>query len=250
MKPFVSLFARFGVNITERLKDARQAALWDERVQLITDDNYRDLIVNEELGEQEEKDRVWFLVISVTAAKQEGVSKILDDVFDSAYNETQIAGDLPHVRWGRIDYLNVTAITTKWGIWQAPYLVVLRNRGQELRFYKPHQLRIKAEVMREFLKVDGWDQTQPWSTAYSPGGDRVYHGLPSFWITKTYNTIVMIPRWLLFIISGTIASVAINFMHRGSPPPPKKNNPQSQPPQTTVPTTSVPSSPQTPKRSG
>lgn len=56
---------------------------------------------------------------SVTAAKQDGgISKFLDSAFDTAYNETQIAGDLPHVRWGRIDYLNVTTITTKWAIWQ------------------------------------------------------------------------------------------------------------------------------------
>lgn len=55
---------------------------------------------------------------SVTSAKQDGVSKFLDDVFDSAYNKTQLEGDLPHVRWGRIDYLNVTAITTKWVVWQ------------------------------------------------------------------------------------------------------------------------------------
>lgn len=54
----------------------------------------------------------------MTAAKQEGVSKYLDQVFDSAYNQTLLAGDLPNVKWGRIDYLNVTYITTKWGVWQ------------------------------------------------------------------------------------------------------------------------------------
>ena len=61
------------------------------------------------------------LTSSVTAAKQEGISKYLDGVFDSAYNQTQIIGDLPNVKWGRIDYLNVTYITTKWGIWQYAY---------------------------------------------------------------------------------------------------------------------------------
>lgn len=42
----------------------------------------------------------------------------MDDVFDAAYNETLIAGDLPNVRWGRIDYLNVTSITTRWSVWK------------------------------------------------------------------------------------------------------------------------------------
>lgn len=31
---------------------------------------------------------------------------------------TKKAGDLKHVRFGRIDYMNVTAITTRWMIWQ------------------------------------------------------------------------------------------------------------------------------------
>lgn len=39
-------------------------------------------------------------------------------MFDQAYNLTQLEGDLPEVRWGRIDYINVTSITTKWGVWQ------------------------------------------------------------------------------------------------------------------------------------
>jgi hypothetical protein len=57
-------------------------------------------------------------ISSVTASGQEGVSKYLDEVFDEAYSATLLAGDLRNVRWGRIDYLNVTAITTKWAVWQ------------------------------------------------------------------------------------------------------------------------------------
>jgi hypothetical protein len=50
--------------------------------------------------------------------KEGGLSKFFDDIFDEAYNETVIANDLPDVRWGRIDYLNVTYLTTKWIVWQ------------------------------------------------------------------------------------------------------------------------------------
>lgn len=54
----------------------------------------------------------------MTKGGKNPVSQKLDDSFDKAFNESTIAGDLPHVRWGRIDYLNVTYITTKWSIWQ------------------------------------------------------------------------------------------------------------------------------------
>lgn len=56
---------------------------------------------------------------SVSKGGKNAVSQKLDDSFDKAFNESTIAGDLPNVRWGRIDYLNVTYLTTKWSIWQS-----------------------------------------------------------------------------------------------------------------------------------
>lgn len=61
-KPAEALFSSFGVNISERLNEK----LWDERVQLITDDNYHDVIVNERLTAQQERDRVWVIIMYAT----------------------------------------------------------------------------------------------------------------------------------------------------------------------------------------
>ncbi|KAG6832353.1 hypothetical protein H0H87_001817 [Tephrocybe sp. NHM501043] len=217
----VSVFSQFGINITERLESAiEKTKVWDSRVPLITDDNYQDLIVNEPLTPKEEQDRTWIIVISVTTGRQDGVSLFVDQVFDEAYNQTLIEGDLPNVRWGRIDYLNVTTITTKWSIWHAPYLVVLKDRGRTLRFYKPQNLRLKADNMRNFLRDEQWKITPPWSSAYAPGGDREWIlEYLAFCMTKFYNVIILIPRWMLFVLSGSIASVAINFLHKPTLPP-------------------------------
>lgn len=38
----------------------------------------------------------------------------------------------------------------------------------------------------------------------------------AIWLTRIYNVTVKLPKWLLFIISGSIASFAINLMHRPS----------------------------------
>ena len=59
--PAVAFFSSLGVNITETVN----AKLWDERIQLITDDNYQDVIVNERLTPQQEKDRVWVIMMCV-----------------------------------------------------------------------------------------------------------------------------------------------------------------------------------------
>jgi hypothetical protein len=64
--PIGSLLAKVGVNLSQNLNTSAQLAeIWDPRVPLIHDDNYNDIIVNEELTPEEEKARTWFLVMCV-----------------------------------------------------------------------------------------------------------------------------------------------------------------------------------------
>ena len=64
--PVSTVFNKIGINITERIEKVKQAAdFWDHRVPLITDDNFNELIVNEELTPEEEISRVWFVVMYV-----------------------------------------------------------------------------------------------------------------------------------------------------------------------------------------
>lgn len=55
------------------------------------------------------------------------------------------------------------------------------------------------------------------------------------WLTKIYNITLLIPRWLLVLGSGTIASLLIGVLHKSSPNPPV---PVSQS-QSTAPTTTT-----------
>jgi hypothetical protein len=65
--PVSQLVNRLGFNLTERLEAAQtESEIWDNRIPLVTDDNYNELIVNEVLTEEEEKDRVWFLIMWVS----------------------------------------------------------------------------------------------------------------------------------------------------------------------------------------
>ncbi|KAG1855187.1 hypothetical protein DFJ58DRAFT_745544 [Suillus subalutaceus] len=79
-------------------------------------ENYAEMIMDETLTPEEDKERIWFLIITV-ATGHPGVSKFIDHVFDATYNYTLEKGELPHVRFGRIDYSNVTSITTKRAVW-------------------------------------------------------------------------------------------------------------------------------------
>ncbi|KAK0207008.1 hypothetical protein DFS33DRAFT_1318408 [Desarmillaria ectypa] len=229
-EPAVALFSRFGINITERL-EAAEVLPWDNRIPLITDNNYEEMIVKEELTEEEEEERVWALLISASASRQDGISKFVDDAFDEAYNQTLIDEDLPNVRWGRIDYFNVTYITTKWAVWQAPFIVILKDRGQTLRFYRAQNIRLRDGAFHDFLKAEAWKVTPPWKTAYAPGGEREYiMDFFATWMSKIYNVTVRLPRFILLILSGTAGSIVIGLMHRN---PPKqavqKTEPASQP---------------------
>ncbi|KAJ7696098.1 hypothetical protein B0H17DRAFT_1329430 [Mycena rosella] len=223
--PIKGLFEKAGINITERL-EAAAVSPWDDRIPLITDDNYHDMVVNEAMTEEEERDRVWVIVVSASSSRQEGISKFVDGVFDGAYNDTLIANDLPNVRFARIDYLNVTYVTTRWSLWVAPAIVILKDRGQTLRFYRPNQLRIANGALREFLKHDGWAVTPPWTGAFAPGGSREFLlEWFSVWMAKIYLVTIKVPRWLMLLVSGSIASFAINLFHgwggKKAAPPPK-----------------------------
>ncbi|KAJ7506611.1 hypothetical protein B0H11DRAFT_1794510 [Mycena galericulata] len=239
-EPIKGLFDKVGINITERL-EAAAVSPWDDRIPLITDENYFDMVVNEKMTEEEERDRVWVIVVSASSNRQEGISKFVDSIFDSTYNETLIAGDLPNVRFARIDYLNVTYVTTKWSLWVAPAIVILKDRGQTLRFYRPNQLRIANGALREFIQVEGWTVTPPWSSAFAPGGSREFI-LEYFarWMTKLYLITIRVPRWIMLLVSGSIASFAINLFHGWGPKPKVAPPPTAVPPPAAAPVAPVP----------
>lgn len=41
-------------------------------------------------------------------------------------------------------------------------------------------------------------------------------------LTKIYNATVLLPRWLLYMISGGLASIMIGVLHRDSPKAPRQ----------------------------
>ncbi|KAH9977685.1 hypothetical protein BGW80DRAFT_1283711 [Lactifluus volemus] len=206
--PVSQLFGSLGLNVTERLE------------------NYNDVITNEELTEEEAKNRVWFLIITGSLAQASRISIFADNQFDEAYNTTIIEGDLPHVRWGRIDYMNVTYITTKWAIWHVPILVAVTERGNTLRFWRATQVRLRADLIREFLKSGMWEDTPPWQTNFAPGGNWEFlMEWQAIFMTKYYNTIGVLPRWVLYIMTGVLGSLIMNLFHRGGKPKPTKTEP-------------------------
>ncbi|KAH9049687.1 hypothetical protein EDB84DRAFT_1452618 [Lactarius hengduanensis] len=240
--PAAQLFDRLGINITERLEAAKNnSEIWDGRVPLITDDNYNDLIVNEVLTEEEEKSRVWLLIVTASSAQGSGISLFADKQFDEAYNTTLIENDLPHVRWGRVDYMNVTYITTKWAVWNAPVLLAISDRGQTLRFWRSTQIRLKSEYLREYLKSGMWEHTPPWQSSFAPGGSREsVMEWQAIIMTKYYNIIRVVPRWALYILTGLVGSFIMNFVHnRGGKPPAPKAKPVTTAAETTVSATST-----------
>ncbi|KAG8907367.1 hypothetical protein FRC01_007711 [Tulasnella sp. 417] len=217
--PVVSLAAKVGINITEKVQAAKaeaEATGWDRHIPLITDENYREMIVEEPLSLDELDKRVWFLLIGIPNG--DPVNKLVDERFEAAYNLTQESPEnaLPHVRWGRINYLDVTAITTRWWVWKVPMLVVLRKGGQELRFFSPRQLRLQPEVMHKFLEVDGWKETPAWTGIFAPGGAlEPAMELISVWTMKSYVFITTVPRWIMLLATGALGSLLINVMHAG-----------------------------------
>jgi hypothetical protein len=137
--PVAALFNKAGVNITERYEAAKraQAEMWDARIPLVDDENYDTFVTHEEFeSPEDEAKRVWFFIVyvpfpycrnfylynsisllSTAQATGDPMSKYADKHFDDAFEIAQKEGDIPHVKWARINYMNVTRVTTRWNIW-------------------------------------------------------------------------------------------------------------------------------------
>jgi len=183
---------------------------------MIRDDNYEELVFNEVFTTpEEEKDRVWFLIVTTTSTQRTGLSAFLDEQFNEAFNESLIEQDLPNVRWGRIDYLNVTRLTTKWAVWNAPLFIVAKDRGKTLRFVQPQQSGGRSSILRKFLKEETWAHVPPWTGAWAPGGSREKI-LDKFAVfqEKLYFYMSKIPRWMYLLLSGGVGSIVLQLLHR------------------------------------
>ncbi|KAH9943182.1 uncharacterized protein BXZ73DRAFT_87570 [Epithele typhae] len=215
--PVSGFMGRFGFNATDLVTRSGKLP-WDPRIPFITDENWQDIIVNEQLTEEEEKKRGWFLVITVTASGNSAVSKMVDEAFDDAFNTTLAAGDLLDLKWGRIDYIATTYLTTKWAIWTGPYLVHVMDRGQTLRFYRADRVRVTADIIRELLTEEIWRNTEPWSSNFAPGGKREWiMEFIAYYYWRIYTVMDKTPRFLLMIVSGAVASFVMRFLHKPSP---------------------------------
>ena len=66
--PIYHLLTSVGVNVTQHLDAVSQRVNekpWDPRVPMITDENWEDMVLNEPLFPEDEKDRTWFMVVCV-----------------------------------------------------------------------------------------------------------------------------------------------------------------------------------------
>jgi len=217
--PIGALLNRAGINVTQKLEEARikEDNKWDKRIPLLTDANYKDIVVQEKLTPDEEFKRIWFIIITVTAGQNGGISEMFDKKFDEAYDLTVKAKDLKHVKWGRVDYMNVTTITTKWGVWRAPTLVVVSDRGRSLRFLNARYLRPQPELMRTWLLEERYLEIPTWQSQFGPGGKREFlMDYLAIVFDKWYKLTTSVPRWILYIATGGLASLLIQVMHRGS----------------------------------
>jgi len=220
--------------MAEKLSEAQRIANtlpWDERIPMIRDDNFQQLIFNETFATPEEEEaRLWFLIVTVTREQRAGSSAIVDKEFNEAYNISVNENTLPHVRWGRIDYLNVTRLTTRWGVWRAPIFIVAKDRGKTLRFFHPQEIGAKADFLHTFLVEEIWTRRPPWIGPWAPGGSReeLLDQIAIF-LEKLYFYMSMLPHWMYLILSGGLGSLLLQLFHKKPPTSTKPVTPQSKP---------------------
>ncbi|KZT62945.1 hypothetical protein CALCODRAFT_489484 [Calocera cornea HHB12733] len=203
-----------GVNISEAMEKAKLAqsqSKFDPRIQQITDDTWEEIIEYEQLTPEEEDNRAWLILI--TLPERNAVAQFAEDQFVKAFNETMDNGnDLPDIKWGTIDYYNVTVLTTQWMVWKAPLILIASHRGKDLRFFHPTQIKLRE--LHDIMKEELWKSVPPWRSSWGPGGDNA-------WLLRkigkglaVYNdTAGKLPKWVIMMGTGVIGSFVIQFLH-------------------------------------
>jgi len=71
--------------------------------------------------------------------------------------------------------------------------------------------------MRGWLENSGYLNIPIWKSIYGPGGDREYIlDYLAIVCDKYYRTMTAFPSWVLYIGSGALATLLVQFLHRGS----------------------------------
>ncbi|MBW0481087.1 hypothetical protein O181_020802 [Austropuccinia psidii MF-1] len=207
----------------------------------ITDDNYQDVIQSEldsiKPGWGSDDQTVW--VISVVATDR--VSIIFEDTFDQLASNSSLAihppppkqrddqvtiSQLkpddpylfnPNIRFGRIDYMGKTdVILTKWLIFKCPVMVVISNRGKELRFFKTGHSSPTSEVLGDFIRQGRWKLKPVWNSTFSPGNSKEWVLASLGQIFQTFHTLTdKAPGWLLMLVTSMLGSSLMQWLHTG-----------------------------------
>jgi hypothetical protein len=101
----------------------------------------------------------------------------------------------------------------------APYYVLATDRARTLRFFRAGQMNVDADVLHAFLREQAYLGTPPWRSAFAPGGEREWalerFARASEWV---YDRVVLVPRWLFMLVTGTLGTALIQLFHRGEAP--------------------------------
>jgi hypothetical protein len=250
--PLGALLDRAGVNVSEKLAEqkAKQAAMWDDRVPLLSDYNFESIVVNESLSAAEEAARVWFIIMWVRPQPggEEGLMDVQHGAGDGRHDEQGRGHPLrrgpqrerrrrrPPARPLRPDRLHerdvpdhqverlavrphVYALAMMLTAHSAPYYVLATDRARTLRFFRAGQMNVDADVLHAFLREQAYLGTPPWSSAFAPGGEREWalerFARASEWV---YDRVVLVPRWLFMLVTGTLGTALIQLFHRGEAP--------------------------------
>lgn len=130
----------------------------------------------------------------------------------------------PEIRFGRIDYMAKTDfILTKWLIFKCPVLVIITNRGNDLRFFKTGSVPPTADHLGDFLRHERWLMKPTWNSTFSKGnaGEWVVT-LAARMFQALHLLTDRVPGWMLMILSSMLGTSLMQWLHK---PQPKRAHP-------------------------
>ncbi|WWC66957.1 uncharacterized protein I206_100864 [Kwoniella pini CBS 10737] len=186
----------------------------EDGITRLTDDNYVDLVEHPLV--QGLDDEVW--VVLVHGRLTDPSTDVVLEYHKNASDLIKKDLELSNYKFARLDYLSSWKTCTKWLLMKPPTLVIISEKGKNIRFIPLPSLGKEPENLYKVLKDKMYEVILPWNTKWSPNGDRAY--LIEYYITTQEKITKLthgIPNWMILGLTGIISQQVMSWLHSSNP---------------------------------
>ncbi|KAK8844622.1 hypothetical protein IAR55_006469 [Kwoniella newhampshirensis] len=215
----VKRLVKAGLNGQTTDVEAQKEADLKDGIVRLTDENIDEVI------QGGSEDDVWLVLVHGLPTELES-SKVVE-----VHKNTSILAKANTLRtefkFARLNYVDEWKTCSRWMLFKPPWLVIITDKGEKLRFVRGNQIKTDPEILWTIFEKGNWDTAPLWESEWAKGGNRA-------WLIELYIDLTAritkytarIPKWPLMILVSWAGQALLQWLHRPrTPAPPAPGTP-------------------------